>query len=291
VAAEVIDVSDAPDGIHEKLRKLLALAKSTNVHEAAAAAAKAQELIAKYRIEAAMLDDTPDRARPGADESVVVRKIHAFETWRVDAWALSLVCDVARVNGCSPWYHGSYPGGPAAFVEAAGFESDLATSCFLCDYLVREVIALARAAQSLDRAERRGRTWMNNFRLGAATEIGRRLEEGEANAARRLLESAKDAPRTKDAPRKRPAWAEPLHGPRGALEADEPAREYALVQVEQALAKIEERRERVRDWVGANKRLSAGRSRASSFDEDAYEAGRRAGRRVALSPRNGRLGS
>jgi hypothetical protein len=286
-------VSDAPDGIHEKLRKLLALAKSTNVHEAAAAAAKAQELIAKYRIEAAMLDDEPQRrSRPGPDESIVVRKVHTFATWRVDAWALSLVCDVARVNGCSPWYHGSYRGGPAAFVEAAGFEADLATSCFLSEYLVREVVALARAAQRFDRSERRGRTWMNNFRLGAATEIGRRLEEGEASAARRLLESATDAPRRKDASPKRPAWAEPLHGPRGALEADpEPPRTYALVQVEQALARIEERRERVRDWVGSNKRLSAGRSRASYFDEEGYEAGRAAGRRVTLSPRTGRLGS
>jgi len=65
------------DRIHERVRKLLALSRSSNEHEAEAAALKAQELLQKYHLDRAdveeedLRDTTADHERDRVELAVV----------------------------------------------------------------------------------------------------------------------------------------------------------------------------------------------------------------------------
>lgn len=78
----------------EKIKKLLELAdtrRNTNLEEATAAAAKAQALMEKYRIERALLDkDAPSR----------IHWKHLQDKGRPENWKNFLVSILARHNGC-----------------------------------------------------------------------------------------------------------------------------------------------------------------------------------------------
>lgn len=82
--------------LRDRVQKLLALATSSNPHEAALAAGKAAALIAQYRIDHAdILDEQADRTRIQIfrDEPLDASK-------RLRAWKIALASAVARVWDC-----------------------------------------------------------------------------------------------------------------------------------------------------------------------------------------------
>ncbi len=83
--------------IIEKIRKLLALAKSDNEHEAANAAAKAQELLSQYNLS---MSDIP----AGDDGKVHADTTRARTRQRLEKWARALAHHTAKNFDCA-WYH------------------------------------------------------------------------------------------------------------------------------------------------------------------------------------------
>lgn len=86
------------DRIIAKIRKLLSLSKSDNEHEAATAAAKAQELLSQYNLS---MSDIP------ADEDGKVRAgtAKARTRQRLEKWAVSLACRTAKAFDCAYFHH------------------------------------------------------------------------------------------------------------------------------------------------------------------------------------------
>ncbi len=82
----------------DRVRKLLALATSPDVHEAATAAAQAQALITRHRLER-WLDaereaaDDPDPIADATDAPLEVAR-------KLRPWKVALACALAEVNGC-----------------------------------------------------------------------------------------------------------------------------------------------------------------------------------------------
>jgi hypothetical protein len=276
----------ADERIIEKLKKLLALATSDNIHEAAAAAAKAQELIERYRIDRALLEGDEKETRAG-DDPIATTVLHRFNGSRVMTWILNLAISLGEQNAVAVYYSNAYP----ATIEGAGTERDLATVAYMVQYLIREVERLLKDAVKLHRREHGfppGRTWANSFRNGAVATIADRLARAKEETRRKLLEEAAKPVAEK--------YREAIeaHDMDRLLELDskpktEPS--YALARVEAAIARVEEQAERVDDWVKQNLRLRTGTSRSWGVDRDGYAAGRKAGERVNLSPRNPRLTS
>lgn len=84
---------EAPEHVIDKVRRLLRLAESANEHEAAAAAARAQELMTRHRIELAALD-------VAGDEEVELNETPVDEFGRMVWWRHILASAVAEANGC-----------------------------------------------------------------------------------------------------------------------------------------------------------------------------------------------
>lgn len=82
----------------EKIRKLLALARSTNEHEAAAAAAKAQELLSAHNLKIA---DVPTDE---LSNTMRVAEAHQKTRQRLEAWAYQLAHIVSAAFDCR-YYH------------------------------------------------------------------------------------------------------------------------------------------------------------------------------------------
>lgn len=150
----------------DKIRKLLALSTSSNPHEAANAAARAQELMFAHKIESADLEiaGSKQEAEPVGDHTILSAR------WR-EPWKGSLANAIAHSIGCRMYWHGPN-------IQIVGRRSEVETGRYLFGYLVLEIERLATVGWSL----RRGTTsenatvWKNNFRLGAVVTIRERFD-------------------------------------------------------------------------------------------------------------------
>lgn len=102
-APEVTPGNGDEAAILQKIRKLMRLAAgNANAHEAAAAAAKAQELIQRYKLDAATLDATDDdEAKRRAEKVQGYYENPAVETTTRYNPADAGVWEVVRVSPCS----------------------------------------------------------------------------------------------------------------------------------------------------------------------------------------------
>lgn len=157
--------------VAEKIRKLLALAagKGATPAEAAAAAATAAELMERYRLDQAMLDDQVDPEAVRQDGSPLV------EMPKRRAWATLLVCKLAELNGCcvvseryrdGPRRKGTPTRGSTS-LRLVGRPDDMAIVRYLYAYAEREIERLCTGA--IDRGMRR--SLQNAYKLGAAEAV------------------------------------------------------------------------------------------------------------------------
>lgn len=159
-----------PDKALDRVRKLLALATSPDVHEAATAAAQAQALITRHRLEA-WLDaerdaaDDPDPIADARDEPLDVAR-------KQRPWKLVLASALAEVNGCLAYTLELNTGQAIVLVGRA---RDRAAVAALWAWLVRRIEWL-----SATHGEGRPRRWHEAFRVGAVDAISRRLRESDA---------------------------------------------------------------------------------------------------------------
>jgi len=239
--------------ILEKIKRLLALAGSDNVHEAALAAKTAQKLMARHNIETAALTVMYDCERETQIE-IEEEVLAAVSGKRLAAWKTALCATVARLNGCSAysqWFAGDQR------VVFVGTRSDSKAACYISTWLISEIDRLTK----LERAKRgtQGRGYYHSFRLGAAHEIARRLKEANRDAAEESREMARAADRVQGT-------------------------STQLVKVEAALVRIEDKLTRAQDFIKRKHpdMKSRGASRAR-INGSAFAEGKRAGGSVSLT--------
>jgi hypothetical protein len=158
-----------PRGVLDKVRALLAKAESTSFDaEAEAFTAKAQELMARHRIDRALLD-AGDPAHAG---EAVGRRIGIDDPY-ADAKA-ALVAGVADANGSrAVWAR------DLGFTTVFGFADELdAVEELFTSLLVQATAALRRAGSKQDRFGRSRTTrFRRSFLAAFAVRIGQRLRE------------------------------------------------------------------------------------------------------------------
>jgi hypothetical protein len=137
----------------EKIRKLRALSRSTNVNEAAAAAAAAERLVQEHRISEAELDVSD------GDEAPTREQLDELGA-QIPSWKSMLSVALAKHHGCAV-FNQRRAGDRMWRSQIIGQPSDVATVRYLYVWIVVEIERLCDASSA------RGRTERNSFRLGA----------------------------------------------------------------------------------------------------------------------------
>jgi hypothetical protein len=230
----------------EKAAKLLRLAQSSNPHEAALAASRAQEIMDRFKLTSDAVAGVGGEIR--SEEPIRNFAEDPLESGsKIDRWRAWLAMEVAKANQCKVY------GGRGLFL--IGRASDVTSVRYLYAWLTREIERLA----ARDCAGN-GRTYWNNYRLGAVETVVRRLKESQAETVRAVK-----------------------------AEALESGGERALILVETSARALAERAVAVEQWAKANMNLVRGSGSRSTFHSGAREAGRRAGAEVRMSGARGSL--
>jgi hypothetical protein len=165
----------ADDRVLGRIRALLAKAESTEfAEEAEALSARAQELMAKYSIDHALL-----AARSGNEETPGARRVPVDNPY--ESAKVSLLHEAARANRCATvWLQ------EVALVTVVGFEADLdAVELLFTSLLVQANTAMLRAdASQHARGRSRTREFRQSFLVSYAYRIGERLSEAAERAVR-----------------------------------------------------------------------------------------------------------
>lgn len=233
------------DKITARIRDLLKLASSDNVHEAGNAAAQAQALMSKYAITEAMVDVGADADE--LEEVIEVGLLHKHDAQNMPSWKRTLCTVMCKVNQCHGYSFGNE-------LRIIGRPGDATTVRYLFSYVSREINRLADVEAELRGSP--GRTWKNNFRLGAVQEVNSRLREAFKGVRAQMKQDAD----------------------RG----DTMGTGTALACVNDALAKLDTRRENAVQY--GKKKLGLRTIRRSSARSlDGREAGKRAGANINLA--------
>lgn len=159
-----------PDKILDRIRRLLALSTSTNEHEAALAASKAQDLLLKYNLEMSQIEQ-----KEGDEVERWNFRTPLAETWLdvlINGIATNNMCRVIRGKG---YKDGSREGGkfiPGKEVRhyyMFGKKPNLEVTVYMYSYLAAEI----------DRLTPKGQTakYVRAFRIGAAAKVAERMKQ------------------------------------------------------------------------------------------------------------------
>jgi hypothetical protein len=156
------------EALLDKIAALLVLAeKNNNVHEAATAAAMAQSLLTKHRL---TLEDIEATREEKIDEQEPL-----WFAERLIFWKGVLAEGVSSANGCKVFWNKSY-----GKMTTIGRLSEVQIVRYFYCYLEREIERLCKLAQveniDSDEPPLRGKTETNSFKMGAASEVVRRLK-------------------------------------------------------------------------------------------------------------------
>lgn len=164
--------------IHEKIKKLLALSKSANQHEAAAAAARAAELMLKHQI--AEADITVE-----AEEDPIVNGF-LFETKRRVGWKGVLTLGLARSLGCEAIVSRD---GYSVQYRIVGTANAVSAIQYMAPSIINQINELADKSWKNASSSQSARAWKGSFRMAAARTVYFRLQD----ARETVLADAKEA--------------------------------------------------------------------------------------------------
>jgi len=171
----VIDHSE--EKIIDKIRKLLRLSENNpDIEEAKSAAAKAQELIARYNVQQAFLKLEQDDAT-----GVNIEDTYIHQSGRVATWIRVIAYTLSEANNCAMYYT------QGEGINCVGEPDDIALTRVILDYLISEVKNLCKRAVAKRNADlvydygygmdkSQGRVYANNFKLGAANSLNERIK-------------------------------------------------------------------------------------------------------------------
>lgn len=171
------------DRIIDKIQKLLALSTSSNVNEAATAAALTQELMTRHQIEVADIEYHTSK-----DGDVQVENEELVREKSYIPWKVSLAAGIAKANGCSAYTQNIYPGSSTKKLVATRFigtKSSISVVRYMYAYLVREIDRLAS-----ENRKGHDRIWLKSFRLGAVAAITTRLVQASKEVAKEATPGA-----------------------------------------------------------------------------------------------------
>lgn len=132
------------DTIIEKIKGLLRLAQSKDVHEAAAAVKAAENLISKFRIDEADLNINQDKkSEPVEDINIL------YETARIVSWKSTLAIILADHYGCAIFNDGIYDSSKSKLgkinrYRLVGHQSDLDLTRFMFGWITAEIERLTK---------------------------------------------------------------------------------------------------------------------------------------------------
>lgn len=238
--------------VADKIRRLLALSESDNPHEAALAAAKAQDLILKYAVSQEQI-----RASGGAtDDGPIEKESFGDYRGRIPDWHVALCSAMERSFMCSTFYT------PGRRLWVVGRASARMAFVATHHHLVAQIVHMAdggwtKEREQMEDLEPRGmggyaQRWKRSFAHGAIQTIRERLSEDI-----KRLEAASEV-----------------------ADAGEEVRQTAIV--------LRDRHQEAKQWVSANLSLGGGRRSAPLGSSGGLAAGRAAGRIIDLQRRSGR---
>ena len=204
----------------QALRKAISclkLSQSPNKHEAALAAAKAQEIIDRYNL---CIDDIQQGNQPkDVDEAIKdfgwEDPLH--EVCQVDTrWTLRLASTVANLNSCRIYYHTKMSG--SAVLKVVGRASDVQTVRYIFSWLEKEVRRITR-----QECKGNSRRYQIDFRTGVVDTISQKLNEQRTSTFSTVQKEAVNS--------------------------------MALVRIQSSIAKIEARGIAVDEWMKQNLKL------------------------------------
>jgi hypothetical protein len=155
------------EAIIEKIKKLLRLAKSSNEHEAALAAARAQELLAKHNLDESEFSDRELPKEAAISYTDTVKK--------PASWVYLLASSVAGAFDCGYFFRTD---GRMCFV---GVDIDHEIASYTFSYLYRTIGRLA--CQFMAKSQQRRLTLKGkkkvrlSYCLGAASVVSRKLKD------------------------------------------------------------------------------------------------------------------
>lgn len=163
------------DNLIRKIKNLLKLAENEGATpaEAAAAMGRAQHLMDRYKIDAALaeaFDDEPTEEIRDWDDPLDTMTGRSLPTW---LGRLAMV--VAGANGCHVYQ--SRGEGGRKMLKILGGASDATTARYLYKWIRRQVDEMACEYSG------NGKTWINNWRLGVVQEINYRMKRARKAAA------------------------------------------------------------------------------------------------------------
>jgi hypothetical protein len=160
-----------------KIKKLLALAEDgASPEEAASAFAKAQDLMTRYKITQATIQDiTLDNEEPIQDFYDSPLNEEDAGKRKTAAWKWSLADSLAKHNGCSLF-------ASRAKIIIVGKPSDVNCVRYLYEFCYRKIDQLTKQY-----CKGYGRTYANNFRLGCVDAIEAALEAERDKLKQELL--------------------------------------------------------------------------------------------------------
>lgn len=165
----------------DRVKKLLALSKSSNAFEAAAAANAANKLIDQHRLSESELE-TSDH------ESIIQDPNPLYESGRLTKWRSTLAVVLAKHYGCATY---NSKGRRSNIFKLIGRKSDIEIVNYMFAWLSSEIERLsssASKAQKLDRSE--GKIFSNSFCLGAVEGIKEQLQASRKEAAAQATSGA-----------------------------------------------------------------------------------------------------
>lgn len=170
--------------IIEKVQKLRALSRSSNLNEAQNAAAVAEKLIAQYRLSEAELS-----AEKKISEPIIEASQYLYESGRVTRWKKLLALRLASHYGVYTFNNADYSGGrKKSQYVMIGRETDIQILQYNYEYLVREITDLCDLCiLSFSRGVSVER---NSFCEGAVDGIMEKLREEKGNVEKQATSAA-----------------------------------------------------------------------------------------------------
>jgi hypothetical protein len=156
--------SSEQEKVIEQVRKLLALSKSSNEHEAALALAKAEDLLEKYR-----LDMTSVEMMTGQKEEIIEDSDPLFDTERITQWESKLSNGIAYLYGCTTIRIGG------KLIKIIGRASDILFVRYLVTYIT---IEFCRMSANIFYKKRKD--YKDSWFLGATEVILERMRQAKA---------------------------------------------------------------------------------------------------------------
>jgi hypothetical protein len=168
--------------IIEKVQKLLALSKSCNANEAAAAAAVANRLIDQYRLSEADLDaDVEGELEPIEEDSD-----YLYQSGKITAWKQTLVSILVKHYGCAYWNDATYASGrKVTRYKLVGKRSDVGIVRYMFAWLTAECSRLADME-----AKGCGRVFVASYCMGFVRGVGDQLASSRAEVQKTATSNA-----------------------------------------------------------------------------------------------------